>query len=50
MYSYGYSRASPQPHTMGVSTLMKMSTLLKTEDRVGLSISGTRTTRPSHLV
>jgi len=50
MYSYGYSRALPEPQIEGPSTLMKMSTLPKNEDKVGPSVLGTRTTRPSHLV
>jgi len=50
MYSYGYSRASPEPQIKGPSTLVKMSTLPKTEDRVDPSMLGTRTACPSHLV
>jgi len=50
MYSYNYSRASPEPQIEGPSTLMKMSTLPKTEDRVDPSVLGTRIARPSHLV
>ncbi len=50
MYGYGYSRASPGPQIEGPSTLVKMSTLPKTEGKVGPSILGTKTAHPSHLV
>ena len=50
MYSYGYSRASLEPHIKGPSTLVKKSTLPETKDEVGTSVLGTRVARPSHLV
>ncbi len=50
MYSYGHSRASPKPQIEGPSTLVKTSTLPKTEDKAGPSVLGTRAARPSHLV
>jgi len=50
MYDYGYSRASIKPQIEGPRTLVKMTTLPKTEDRVDMSVLGTRTARPSHLV
>ena len=50
MYSYNYSRVSPEHQIEGPSTLVNMSTLPKIEDRVGPSVLGTRAARPSHLV
>jgi len=50
MYNYGYSRASYEPQIEGPSTLVKTSTLLKTEDKVGSSMLGTRSACPNHLV
>ena len=50
MYGYGYSRALPEPQIDGPSTLVKTSTLPKTEDRVDPSMLATRIACPSHLV
>jgi len=50
MYSYDYSWALTEPQIEGPNTLVKMSTLPKTEDIVGLSMLGTKVARPSHLV
>jgi len=38
MYSYNYSSALPEPWIKGPRTLVKTSTLQKTEDKVGSSI------------
>lgn len=50
IYSYDYSWASPKPQITGPNTLVKMSTLPKTEDIVDSSMLGTREAHPSHLV
>ena len=50
MYNYDYFRALPKPQIEGLSTLVNTSTLPKTEDKVGPSVLGTRTARPSHHV
>ena len=50
MYNYGYSRALAEPQIEGPSTLVKTSTLPKTEEKVGPSVLGTRAAYPSHLV
>lgn len=50
MYNYDYSWASPEPQIKGPSTLVKTSTLPKTEDKVDSSVLGTRAAHPSHLV
>ena len=50
MYNYDYSRASLEPQIEGPSTVVKMGTLPKIEDRVGPFVLGTREARPSDLV
>ena len=49
MYSYDYFWALLKPQIEGPSTLVKMSTLPKTEDKVDPSVKGTRIARPNHL-